>query len=97
MKALHNIFFYVIEKFRVLTQDDLMRKRMTTEERCCQGVRGWRIRLSLQSAEVLSGKVPCRKTYLENQASPPCLTTAIRDVHSEIFVKAKAGGELVPK
>ena len=32
MKVLNNNFFLRIEKFRVLTQDDHMRKRRTTEE-----------------------------------------------------------------
>ena len=59
------------EKFSVLTEDD---HRRTTEESCCQGVLGWRIPLSLQSAEVLSGEIPCRKTCLENWAylTLPC-------------------------
>ena len=82
--------------FRVQTQDDHTRKRRTTEDRCCQGVRGWRIPLSLQSAEVLSSEITCTKSCLRIEPglrSP----TAIRDVHNEILVKAKAAGELVPK
>ena len=67
VKMLYNIFFYLVEKFRVLTQDDHMSKRRTTEERCCQGVRGWRIPESLQSAEVLSGQIPCTKTCLRTE------------------------------
>ena len=83
----------------MLPQDDHMRKRMTTEERCCQGVRGWRISLPLlQSTEVLSGKILRGKTCLGNRAHAPFPPpTAIRDVHNDILVKAVAAGELVPK
>ena len=76
MNVLNNIyifFFHFIEKFRVLTQDDQMRKKRTTEERCCQGVRGWRIPQSLQAAEVLSGKIPCTKTCLRTEPGLPAL------------------------
>ena len=66
-------FFNFIEKFRVLTQDDHMRKKRTTEERCCQGVRGCRIPQSLQSAEVLSGQIPCTKTCLRTELGLPAL------------------------
>ena len=45
--VLDNVFSHLIEKLRVLTQDDHLRKRRTMEERCCQGVRGWRIPQSL--------------------------------------------------
>ena len=38
-------YFHLVEKVRVLSQDDHLRKRRTTEERCCQGLRGWRILL----------------------------------------------------
>ena len=54
-KVLNSTFFHLIEKFRVLTQDDHMRKRRTTEARHCQGVRSWRIPQTIQSAEMLSG------------------------------------------
>ena len=60
-------FFHLIEKFRVLTQDNHGRKRRTTVERCCQGVRGWRIQWSLQSVEVLSGEIPCTKRCLRTE------------------------------
>ena len=73
VKVLNNLFFYLIEKFRVLTQDDRMRKRRTTEERCCQGARGWRIQRSLQSAEVLTGQTPCAKTCLRTEPGLPAL------------------------
>ena len=58
VKVLNIVFFYLMEKIRVLAQDDHMRKRRTTEVRCCQGVRGWRIPKSLQWAKVLSGQMP---------------------------------------
>ena len=65
MIVLNSIFFFhLIEKFRALTRDDHLRKRRTTEERCCQGVRGQRIPQSLQSVEVLSGHIPFSKTYV---------------------------------
>ena len=70
MKVLNNIFFHLMERFRVLTQDDHMRKRRTTEERRYEGVRGWKIPLSLQSAEVLSGKIAC-KHVLRTGHIPP--------------------------
>ena len=57
----------------MLTQDDHMRKKRTTEERCCQGVRGFRITQSLQAAEVLSGKIPCTKTCLRTELGLPAL------------------------
>jgi len=81
----------------VLTQDDDMRKRRTTEERCCQGERGWRIPQALQSAEVLSGQITCTKTLTSDLAGSTHPPSAIRGVHNEILVKAKAAGELVPK
>ena len=65
------IFFYLIEKFRVQTQDDDMRKRRTTEERCCQGVRGWRIPQWLQSAQVLSGEIASTKSCLRTELGLP--------------------------
>ena len=71
MKVLNNIFFHLIGKFRVLTQDDDMRKRKTTEERCSQGVRGWKIPQSLRSAEVLSVEIPRTKTCLRTELSLP--------------------------
>ena len=74
-----------------------MRKRRTTEERGCQGVGRWRIPLSLQWAEVLAGKIACRKHVLGAGPTRPPPPTAIRDVHNEILVKAIAAGELVPK
>ena len=75
----------------MLAQDDHVRKRRTTEERCCQGVRGWRIPLSLRSAEVLSGQITCTKTLdLTGPTRPPT-------VLNEIFFKTKAAGEVVPK
>ena len=73
VKMLNNIFFHLIEKFRLLTQDDDIRKRRTTEERCCQDVRGWRIPQSLQSAEVLSVEIPCTKTCLRTEPGLPAL------------------------
>ena len=73
MKVLNKFFFHLIEKFRVLTQDDHMRKRRTTEERSCQGVRGWRIPQSLQSAEVLSGHIPSTKTCRRTELGLPAL------------------------
>ena len=36
VKVLNKNFFHLIEEFRVLTQDDHMRKRRTTEERVWQ-------------------------------------------------------------
>ena len=63
-------------------------------ERCCQGVRGWRIQRLLQSAEVLSGKITCTKTCLE--LGLPALLP-LSAIHYEILGKAKAAGELVPK
>ena len=42
-------------------------------ERCCQGVRGWRIQRSLQSVEVLSGEVPCTKRCLRTEPGLPAL------------------------
>ena len=41
--------------------------------RCCQGERGWRIPESLQSAEVLSGQIPCTKTCLRTEPGLPAL------------------------
>ena len=73
MKVLNKNFFHLIEKFRVLTQDDHMRKRRTTEERCCQCVRGWRIPQSLQSVEVLSGQIPSTKTCRRTELGLPAL------------------------
>ena len=57
---------------------------------CVKGGPRRRIQRSLQSAEVLSGEMPSTKICLRT-------ATAIRDVHNEILVKAKAAGELVPK
>ena len=73
VKVLNNIFFHLIGKFRVLTQDDHMRRRRTTEERCCQDVRGWRIPQSLQSAEKLSGEIPSTKICLRTDLGLPAL------------------------
>ena len=73
VKVLNNICFHLIEKFRVLTQDDDKRKRRTTEERCCQGMRGLRIPQSLQSAEVLSVEIPCTKTCPRTEPGQPAL------------------------
>ena len=99
VKVLNNIyiFFHLIEKFRVVSQDDHMRKRRTTVERC-QGVRGWRIPQSLQSAEVLSGEIPCTKTCLRTEPGLPALLplSAMYTMKS-VMVKAKAACELVPK
>ena len=66
----YQYYFPLIEEFRALTQEDHMSKRRTTEARC-QGVRDERIPLSLQSAEVLSGKISGRKTCLGDQDYPP--------------------------
>ena len=41
--------------------------------RCCQGVRGWRIPQSLQWAQVLSGQIPCTKTFLRTEPGLPAL------------------------
>ena len=57
----------------MVAQDDHMRKRRTTEVRCRQGVRGWRIPKSLQWAKVLSGQIPCTKTCLRTEPGPPAL------------------------
>ena len=73
VKVLNNIFFHLIGKFRVLTQVDHMRRRRTTEERCSQGVRGWRIPKWLQSAEKLSGKIPITKICLRTEPGLPAL------------------------
>ena len=66
-------------------------------ERCHQCVRGWRIRESLQSAEVLSGEITCTKTCLRTEPGLPALLPLSCDVHNEILVQAKAASELVPK
>ena len=73
----------------MLTQDDHMRKMRTTEERCCQGVRGWRIPQSLQSAEVLSGQIPCTKTYPRTELGLPALLplSAINTIKFRLGVK----------
>ena len=73
MRKCLTVFFSLIEKFRVLTQDDHMRKRRTTEERCCQGARGWRIPQTLQSAEVLSGEIPGTKPCVRTEPGLPAL------------------------
>ena len=73
VKVLNNVFFYLIEKFRVLTQDDHKRERRTTEASRCQGVRGWRIPQTLQSAEVLSPEIPCTKTCVRTEPGLPAL------------------------
>ena len=63
-----------------------------------QCVRGWRIRESLQSAEVLSGEIPCTKTCLRTEPGLPALLplSAMYTMKS-VLVKAKAASELVPK
>ena len=65
----------------MLTQDDHMRKKMTIEERYCQGVQGWRI----------------PQSHLRTEPGLPSLLllSAMYTTH-EILVKAKAAGELVP-
>ena len=57
----------------MLTQDDHMRKRRTTEERFRHGVRDWRIPKSLQWAKVLSGHIPSTKTCLRTEPGLPAL------------------------
>ena len=74
MKVLKKFVFHSIEQLRVLTQDDHMRKRRTTEDRCCQAARAGEFKgRYTESAEVLCGQITCIQKHVFglNWAYPP--------------------------
>ena len=71
--AIYIFFFIKLKISECLPKMITCVKGETTEVRCCQGVRRWRIQRSLQSAEVLSGEIPCTKTCLRTELGLPAL------------------------